>query len=177
MAAFPICYKTRYKDQNLPIQNVRQNNQRSIYRCVEMLRSFPSIPSHIGKSCFSYIVSDNLTKSNTGRWIAPRCLVYGKGASLNKTITEIQTNCSKRDGFSTVWYSSEHSTNGKQLRSLESYFGKLHGNAKLSPIDSSKKLMLMHHRDGQSRLKGALESLDVYLGKLNNGKSFFEYLN
>lgn len=172
MAAFPICYKTPYNDQNLPTQSMtRHNEKRFMFDCDNMLRSFSSIPSHICRSCHpSYKVNNILTKSNAKERNAPRYIVHGRD-SLHKTVTEVIQGCySKRENLSTVWCSSESRSIEKQLRSLDSYFGKLQDNAKLCTFDSINKVMQEHHRDGQSRSIIGLESLNEYLGKLNNGK-------
>ncbi|XP_057445349.1 RHOMBOID-like protein 9, chloroplastic isoform X2 [Lotus japonicus] len=162
MAAFPICYKTRYRDQNLSTQSViRQSDKRFMLDSDNMLRSFPS---------------NILTKSNTQERNAPRCIVLGRD-SLHKTTTKARSQdsnlsffqgChSKKKKLSTVWCSGESSSIEKQLRSLDCYFGKLQDNAKLRTFDTSNKVMqLALHR---FRSRNELESLDEYLGKLNNG--------
>ncbi|KAM1919299.1 hypothetical protein FF1_023826 [Malus domestica] len=69
-----------------------------------------------------------------------------------------------------VWYAAPDSgTNGEQLRSLDSYFGKLQNVTNL-PLDNSNKTreQQLSKNSGQLRLKKGLESLDDYLGKLNN---------
>ncbi|KAM1821697.1 hypothetical protein TB2_023470 [Malus domestica] len=69
-----------------------------------------------------------------------------------------------------VWYAAPDSgTNGEQLRSLDSYFGKLQNVTNL-PLDNSNKTreQPLSKNSGQLRLKKGLESLDDYLGKLNN---------
>ena len=184
MAAFPICYKTPYKGQNLQPQSViRQNDKRFMNDCVKMLSS-SSIPGQVCRSCYpSYKVNIIHTKSNTRERNAPRCIAHGRG-SLHKTVTEeilrvcspesrlsnIQGCHSNRENLSKVLYSAESSSIEKQLRSLHSYFGKLQDHTKLRTFESSNKVMQVHNRDGQTRSKNGLESLDEYLGKLNNGK-------
>lgn len=119
MAAFPICSKTPYKDQNLQIQSaIRNNDKRFMYDC------------------------DN----------RPRDSLHKRG--------KLFTVCSL----------AESSNINKQLRSLESYFGKLQDNTKLRDSVTSNEVMKVHQRDGELRLKNGLESLDEYLDKLNNGK-------
>ncbi|KAJ1412771.1 Rhomboid-like superfamily [Sesbania bispinosa] len=179
MAAFPICYKTRYKDQNVPFQSViRQNEKRFMYDCDNMLRSFSSIPGEIFHP--SNKVNSILTKSNTQERYAPRCIVYGRDL-LPKTVAKvcspdshlsfIQGYYSKRKNLSTVWCSSESSSIEKHLRSLDSYFGKLKNNGKLGTFYKSNKVMQVHNRDDEFRSRIGLESLDEYLGKLNNGNN------
>ncbi|XP_027357705.1 RHOMBOID-like protein 9, chloroplastic isoform X1 [Abrus precatorius] len=181
MAAFPICYKTPYKDQNLPTQSViRQNEKRFMYDCDNMIRSFSTIPGQICRSChpLNKVNNNILTKSCTKDRNVPRSLVHDKG-SLVKNVTKvcssdthlsfIQGRCSKRENLSTVWCSAESSSAEKQLKSLDSYFGKLQHNPKLHRFDSSHKVIQVNHSADQSKSKSGLESLDEYLGKLNNG--------
>ncbi|OIV90157.1 hypothetical protein TanjilG_01611 [Lupinus angustifolius] len=159
MAAFPICHNTPYKDQNLLTQSlIRHNEKRFMYDSDNMLRSF-----------FSYKASNILAKSNTKERNALRCIVHGK-ESLHKTVTKVIPGCySKRENLSIVQCSTESSSIKKQLRSLDSYFGKRQDNAKSCSFDLSNKVMQAHQIDGQSRPKNGLESLDEYLGKVNNG--------
>ncbi|XP_061364348.1 RHOMBOID-like protein 9, chloroplastic [Gastrolobium bilobum] len=175
MAAFPICYKTPHKDQNLPTQSViRQNDKRFMYDSDNMLRS-TSISGQICRSCHpSNKVSIILTKSITKERNTHRCMVHGRG-SLTKVcspyshLSFIRGCYSKRENLSTVWDSTESRPIEKQLSSLDSYFRKLQDNEKLNTLDSSNKVLQVHHRDSQSRIENELDSLDEYLGKLNNG--------
>lgn len=156
-----------------------------------MLGSFFSIPGLIcRRSHSSYAPGDLFTKSNTREGIMPWCLGHAGGCSLHNTMTQvtclrrvygptsnlrfIQGQCYlKRGKFFSVWCSARSRTNEKQLRLLDSYFGKLGDNAKvLFPLDSSDQVMQEHHRKSQSISKNGLESLDAYLGKLNNGKVY-----
>ncbi|MED6148338.1 hypothetical protein PIB30_052245 [Stylosanthes scabra] len=126
MAAFPIGYKTPYKDHNLLRQRaIRHNHKRFMHGYVSMLRS-----SSI-QGCHSNSKSRNLFKA---------------------------------------LFSAESGSVEKHLRSLDSYFGKLHDQTKLHTFDSPNKVMPVHNRDGETRPKNGLESLDEYLGKLNNAK-------
>ncbi|CAL0299124.1 unnamed protein product [Lupinus luteus] len=167
MAAFPICHNTPYKDQNLATQSViRHNEKRLLYDSDNMLRSFFSVPIH---SHPSYKASNILAKSNTKERNALRCIVHGRD-SLHKTVTKVIPGCySKRENISLVQCSTESSSIKKQLRSLDSYFGKRQDNAKSCSFDLSNKVMQEHQIDGHSRPKNGLVSLDEYLGKLNNG--------
>lgn len=79
------------------------------------------------------------------------CTVFGRD-SLHKSATKLRVQCS-----------SESSSVKKKLRSLDSYFGKLKHDTKLHDSDTSNEVMKVHQGNG-------LESLDEYLGKLNNGK-------
>ncbi|KAK7381104.1 hypothetical protein VNO78_33628 [Psophocarpus tetragonolobus] len=180
MAAFPMFYKTPYKDKSLPIKNVmKQNKKRFMYESDHMMRSISSVAGQICRSCQPCNkVNNALTKSNTKERSVPRCIFHGKG-SLHKNVTKlcgsdnhislIQGSYSKPETISRVWCSAESSSTEKQLRSLDSYFGKLQENTKLRTFDSSHKMIQVHHIDGQARPKSGLESLDEYLGKLNQG--------
>jgi hypothetical protein len=67
--------------------------------------------------------------------------------------------------------SLESSSVEKKLRTLDSYFGKLQHNTKLHDSDTSEKVIKVHQsNDDQDGSTDELESLDEYLGKLNNGK-------
>ncbi|RDX75270.1 RHOMBOID-like protein 9, chloroplastic [Mucuna pruriens] len=181
MAAFPVFYKTPYKDQNLPIQNVlRQNEKRFMYECDTIMRSISSIPGQICRSCQPWNkVINVLTKSNIKERNVSRCMVHDRGSLHHKNVTKlcgsdshlslIQGCYSKTEILYRVRCSAESSSTEKQLRSLDSYFGKLQDYAKLRTFDSSHKVIQVHHTDGQARPKTGLESLDEYLGKLNHG--------
>lgn len=79
-----------------------------------------------------------------------RCIVLGRD-SLHKSATKLRVQCS-----------SESSSVKKKLRSLDSYFDKLQHDTKLHDSDKSNEVMKVHQGNG-------LESLDEYLGKLDNG--------
>lgn len=174
MAAFPSCYKTPNKDQNLPTQSLtRQNDKRFMYDCDNMLRSMSSIPGQICRP--SNRVNNIFTKSSTRDRNAPRCMIHcSPRDSSHKAAKKVSTQgCYSRRGGnnSTVWCSADSSSIEKQLSSLDSYFAKLQDDAKLGTADTSNEAMaVVHQRDGQSGSKNGLESLDEYLGKLNNGK-------
>ncbi|KAL2564339.1 hypothetical protein GLYMA_19G045800v4 [Glycine max] len=179
MAAFPMFYKTPYKDQNLPTQNVmRQNEKRFMYECDNMKRFISSTPGQICRSSQPWNKVNNvLTKSNTKERNVPRSILHGR-CSLHKNVTKlcgsdshlslIKECYSKTENLSRVWCSAGSSSTEKQLRSLDSYFGKLQDNAKLRTFDSSHKVIQLHHIDRQARSKTGLESLEEYLGKLNH---------
>ncbi|XP_059451831.1 RHOMBOID-like protein 9, chloroplastic isoform X2 [Corylus avellana] len=140
---------------------------------------------------------------------APRRLLCYGGSLPLRSITEvtvhlrsISDNDSHRETFSTVWYASESSNSEKQLRSLDSYLGKLQGDANLSPSDASNrteqlssldtyfgklqddanlspsntsnKTRQLHGRHDEFRSKKWLNSLNTYLGKLNTA-TFVEH--
>ncbi|MED6212571.1 hypothetical protein PIB30_084715 [Stylosanthes scabra] len=140
MAAFPIGYKTPYKDQNLLRKRaiIRHNDQRLrfMHGYVSMLRS----SSIHGQDCHLSIIQG--------------CHSNSKRKSLFKALV-----------------SAESGSVEKHLRSLDSYFGKLHDQTKLHTFDSWNKVMPpVHNRDGETAPKNGLESLDEYLGKVNNAK-------
>lgn len=148
--------------------------------------------------------SDMLSRWNMSReGNAPRRLLCYGGSLPLRSITEvtvhlrsISDNDSHRETFSTVWYASESSNSEKQLRSLDSYLGKLQGDANLSPSDdaseqlrsldsyfgklqddanlspsnTSNKTRQLHGRHDEFRSKKWLDSLNTYLGKLNTGE-------
>jgi len=171
MAAFPMFYKMPYKDKNLPAQNaMRQSEKRFLYECYKMKRSI--------FMCRSFQpwnkVNNALTKSNTRERNVPRCTLHDK-VSLHKNVTRLcvsdnQRCYSKKENFSRVWCSAGSSSTEKQLRSLDSYFGKLQDNEKLRTFDSSHKVTQVYQTECQTRSETAIESLDEYLGKINHGK-------
>nr|XP_027187088.1 RHOMBOID-like protein 9, chloroplastic isoform X2 [Cicer arietinum] len=108
MAAFSICYRTPYKDQNLQTQSViRQNGKRFMNDCDNML----------------------------------------------KAATKLRVQCL-----------SEPKSIENQLRSLDSYFGKIQHDTKLHVSDTSNDVMKVYQRNDQYGSKHGLESLDEYLG-------------
>ncbi|XP_014512765.1 RHOMBOID-like protein 9, chloroplastic [Vigna radiata var. radiata] len=177
MAAFPMFYKMPCKDKNLPAQNViRQSEKRFIYN---MKRSIFSIPGQMCRSCQPWNkVNNALKKSNTAERNVPRCRLHDKG-SMHKNVTRLwvsdnhlsllQGCYSKKENLSRVWCSAGSSSTEKQLRSLDSYFGKLQDIAKLRTFDSSHKVIQEHRTECQTRSETAIESLDEYLGKINHG--------
>lgn len=84
----------------------------------------------------------------------------------------ILANNERKQNIGMVWYASDSGTNEKQLRSLDSYLGKLQNGTNL-PADKSNRTREPLTRNGQLRLKKGLESLDDYFGKLNKGRSSF----
>ncbi|XP_047150577.1 RHOMBOID-like protein 9, chloroplastic [Vigna umbellata] len=180
MAAFPMFYKMPCKDKNLPAQNaIRQSEKRIIYDCNNMKRSIFSIPGQMCRSCQPWNkVNSALTKSNTAERNVPRCTLHDKG-SMHKNVTRLWVSdnhlsllpgCySKKENLSRVWCSAGSSSTEKQLRSLDSYFGKLQDIAKLRTFDSSHKVIQEHRTECQTRSETAIESLDEYLGKINHG--------
>lgn len=178
MAAFPMFYKMPCKDKNLPAQNViRQSEKRFIYN---MKRSIFSIPGQMCRSCQPWNkVNNALKKSNTAERNVPRCRLHDKG-SMHKNVTRLwvsdnhlsllQGCYSKKENLSRVWCSAGSSSTEKQLRSLDSYFGKLQDIAKLRTFDSSHKVIQEHRTECQTRSETAIEFLDEYLGKINHGK-------
>ncbi|KAJ7975718.1 Rhomboid-like protein [Quillaja saponaria] len=62
-------------------------------------------------------------------------------------------------------------SNENQLRSLDSYFGKLQNDLKLSQLNSSDKAKQVLNCTVHLRSKKGLESLDAYLGKLNEDEN------
>ncbi|KAK4284256.1 hypothetical protein QN277_001111 [Acacia crassicarpa] len=177
MAAFLLSYKAVYKDLNLPTQSVsRKNDNRLLFDPINMHR-------------------DSFPKSKIEKGIGPWCLGQAGGGSLHnmkKQVTCLQRVCgphsqikfikgcnSKRNQFSLVRCSSSESGNiKKQLRSLDSYFGKLQDNATpLSPSDSSDQVIQEYNKKGQSISTNGLESLNAYLGKLNNGAGQESYVS
>lgn len=76
---------------------------------------------------------------------------------------------SQQEDLGTVRYASDSQT-GKQLSSLDSYFGKLQNSTTVYPDNSHKKReAIISRKNDRLALKEELEYLDAYLGKLNKG--------
>jgi hypothetical protein len=156
----------------------------------------------------SYPTTDSLTRTKTREGNAPRRLLSYGGSLSFRSMTEaclieshlrsISDNDSHRETISSVCYASESSNSEKQLRSLDSYFGKLQDaanlspsdtsskteqlrsldsyfgklqdDANLSPSDASNKTKQLYGRRDEFRSKKWLDSLNTYLGKLNTGE-------
>ncbi|XP_062152947.1 RHOMBOID-like protein 9, chloroplastic [Alnus glutinosa] len=177
MAVVPICNKMPYKDQS----------------------------DMCSRWNISYPTTDSLTRTKTREGNALRRLLSYGGSLSFRSMTEaclieshlrsISDNDSHRETISSVCYASESSNSEKQLRSLDSYFGKLQDaanlspsdtsskteqlrsldsyfgklqdDANLSPSDASNKTKQLYGRRDEFRSKKWLDSLNTYLGKLN----------
>nr|AIY60709.1 rhomboid protein Lonja_RBL9 [Lonicera japonica] len=81
----------------------------------------------------------------------------------------ISVNGSKRDKLCTIWNALESGSNEKQLRSLDTYFGKLqHGSKQPSSNSLNNNRGELLDKTTQSKAEKGLGSLDNYLGKLKN---------
>lgn len=174
MAVVPICSKMPYKDQ-----------RGFICGCIASAdgpRCFTSIAGDICRRWHvSYLTTHIMTKTETKKGNASRRLL----SNFSKSMTEVtflrrafltenhlrstSDNDSPQETFSTVFYASDSSSNENQLRSLDSYFGKLEDDAKLSPSDTSHIPKQLLRRRGHFKSKKGLESLNAYVGKLSEG--------
>ncbi|KAL6287578.1 hypothetical protein ACE6H2_011968 [Prunus campanulata] len=145
MAVVPICYKVPYKgNAQLNHYAMRQSDMSS-----NMCRNW-----HIS----SFLSTDVLTQKKTREASASK--------ELESHPSFILANNERRQNIGMVLYASDSGTNEKQLRSLDSYLGKLQNGTNL-PADKSNRTGEPLTRNGQLRLKKGLESLDDYFGKLN----------
>ncbi|KAG2714958.1 hypothetical protein I3760_03G053600 [Carya illinoinensis] len=184
MAVVPICSKMTYKDQ-----------RGFMYGCMALAdgpRSFASLSSEICKRWhISYLTIDTMTRTKTRKANNPRHLPYGSTSTLFRSMTEVTVlqmahlteshlrfisgNDSRQEKLYIVRYASESVNNEKQLRSLDSYFGKLQDDAKSSPSVTLDKTRQIHNGDGRVGSKTGLSSLNDYLGKLNKDEKSENY--
>lgn len=131
----------------------------------------------------SYPTTDSLTRTKTREGDAPRRLLCYGGSLPRACLTErhLRSSNSEKQLRSLDSYfgklqdvanlsPSDTSNKTEQLRSLDSYFGKLQDDANLSPSDISNKTKQLNGRRDEFRSKKWLDSLNTYLGKLNTGE-------
>lgn len=174
MAVVPVCHKMSYKDQAYPIQKIiRQSEKGFGWDCIGIQE---------GSGCFSSMCSDS-----TGISIKLKARVHNRSLLQFRHRTElhglhrmsytesclrsISENASQRENLGTVWSASESSTNEKQLRLLDLYFGKLHNEDDGSSLHSSDKKTELMDQSGQFKPKEGLGSLEDHLGKINKGNN------
>lgn len=145
MAVVPICYKIPYKGNAQPNHYAMRQSDMSSNMC----RNW-----HIS----SFLSTDVLTQKKTREASASK--------ELESHPSSILANNERKQNIGIVWYASDSGTNEKQLRSLDSYLGKLQNGINL-PADKSNRTREPLTRNGQLRLKKGLESLDDYFRKLN----------
>ncbi|XP_021657552.2 RHOMBOID-like protein 9, chloroplastic isoform X2 [Hevea brasiliensis] len=172
MAVVPVCYKIPYKDHVLGPQNsVRRLERVIMCRCY----AFPQacISSDACKRCqILYPNVDSLMKTRTRGEVNT-----SKGAIFNQDTLHFQNPIEglalhrvwnvKGEDFYVASHTSKASINEKQLGLLDSYFGKLQGNANKPSSDSSDETIELLDESRQINTKEELESLNSYLGKLN----------
>lgn len=166
MAVVPVFCKIPYKEQAIPPP---QNSARQHERGLTCL-------------CYAFPLSCSARK----RWqvlclypsadISMKTKTRGEGAILIQGALHFH-NTIEGLALHKVWnlkgedYVASHlsktSTNQKQLRLLDSYFGKLQGNATQQSSSSSEKTMGLLDKSRQINTKEELKTLDSYLGKLN----------
>lgn len=149
MAVVPICYKLPCKDQTLSILKGFGKNEGYFMSCIispEVSGCFPSTSKDISRRrrrcALLYNTTDCLIKGKSRKWIE----------------------------FSKKELAMELSSTKKQLRSLESYFGKLRKNVCQPSSNSLNNRTELLGRSGQSKAEKELASLNDYLDKLNNGE-------
>ncbi|KAF2299502.1 hypothetical protein GH714_032290 [Hevea brasiliensis] len=172
MAVVPVCYKIPYKDHVLGPQNsVRRLERVIMCRCY----AFPQacISGDACKRCqILYPNVDILMKTRTRGEVNT-----SKGAIFNQDTLHFQNPIEglalhrvwnvKGEDFYVASHTSKASINEKQLGLLDSYFGKLQGNANKPSSDSSDETIELLDESRQINTKEELESLNSYLGKLN----------
>lgn len=185
MAGVPICYKMPSKGHNFPIQKALRQHERCLmcdclaFRQGSRFQIFPD--SHRRCQVLHPASSDIVMKLKIrGGVNSPGEAKLNQEAVHFQNMTDIpalhKVSNTKGENSCMVWYAST-GTSEKQLRLLDSYFGKLQGNANQASSDSCKTKTELHDKSGQINAKEELEHLDSYLGKLNKGKiSCLEYL-
>lgn len=179
MAVVPVCSKMTYKD--------RRGFMDGCMALADVPRSFASFSSEICKrQHISYLTTDTITRTKTRKANKSRQLPFnGSSSALFRSMTGVTVlqmahltqshlrfisgNDSHQEKLYIVCYASESTNNEKQLRSLDSYFGKLQDDAKPSPSVTLDKARQIHNGDRRVGSKTGLSSLDDYLGKLNKG--------
>ncbi|KAA8547816.1 hypothetical protein F0562_004245 [Nyssa sinensis] len=177
MAVVPICYKISYKAQSVSTPKEIRQNERG-FTC-----SYISVREDCG--CFSAISSDKgrrwfndatniLLKANTRKGTDVSRAIMTEGSvppRVQKAACHLRLgsdNASQREKvLCTVRPALESSSAEKQLRALDSYFGKLQNNTNRNSSDSLNKRESFLNRSHQFKAKKGLRSLDDYLGKLN----------
>ncbi|KAJ9682925.1 hypothetical protein PVL29_018782 [Vitis rotundifolia] len=179
MAVVPVCHKMSYKDRAYPIQKIIRQSEKGF--------SWDCIGIQEGSGCFSSMCSDS-----TGISIKLKARVHNRSLLQFRHRTElhglhrmsytesclrsISENASQKENLGTVWSASESSTNEKQLRLLDSYFGKLHNEDDGSSLHSSDKKTELMVQSGQFKPKEGPGSLEDYLGKINKDATSENYL-
>lgn len=166
-----------YSGQPQPIQNVMIQSKRG-YTCdnISILdgpRCFSSVSNDMCRKWHSlYPKTDVLSKTKTRGNASKGIFHHGGSLQLNEIIALQRRSDAEYHPSSKnmIWYASYSSNNKKQLRLLDSYFGKLQEGSNLLPSDSSNKTEELLSRSNQFRSKKGLEALDAYLNKLDEGK-------
>lgn len=186
MAVVPICCKMPHKDQLQPIQHVMRQCERGLpCNTTSILDGPRRFSSKLGGMCCKWhsldpnndVLRKAMTRGNAGRGPLHKgdCLQFKKMTEITarqrRNDAEYHSRSMSRDDSQNgIWYASDSSTNEKQLRSLDCYFGKLREGRTLLPSDSSSKTEELPCRSNELRSKKELEILDAYLDKLNKGK-------
>ena len=173
MAVVPLCYKMPYKDQNFPIPKVARQFERGlICGCTAPLEGSRCFSSSCDYRCRGWhplhISSGILTNAETGyRDRGFNRLQWHLWTLVGVHNTKFHLRPLSRKALPKE--NSRPGTNESQLRSLDSYFGKLKEDAKKASSVSSNKTMDLLDRSGESSIKKELKSLDAYLSKLSEG--------
>ncbi|XVE77420.1 hypothetical protein DITRI_Ditri13aG0061100 [Diplodiscus trichospermus] len=170
MAVVPLCYKMPYKDQNFPIPKVAKCYGKGlICGCTAPLEGSRCFSSSCDYRCRGWhplhISSGILTNVETGngdRGFNRLQWHLWTLAGVHNTKIHLRPLFRKALPKENSW----PGTNESQLRSLDSYFGKLKEDRKKASSVSSNKTDLLD-RSGESSIKKELKSLDAYLSKLN----------
>ncbi|XP_059645624.1 RHOMBOID-like protein 9, chloroplastic isoform X2 [Cornus florida] len=195
MAVAPICHKMSYKDQfTLTAKEIKQTARG--YTCCypaiqEGFRCFSAIPTDSGRKWLSY--TDILLRANTRKDAdVSQGIICNRRSTTSHMMTEVSVlprvqtagchlrfscgNLSQR-GLCTAQLSSEPNSNEKQLKALDSYFGKLQNDASQPSSDSLDKRFEHFDSRGQFKAKKWLGSLDNYLAKEKKDRKPKNYLS
>ncbi|KAF5737894.1 hypothetical protein HS088_TW13G00785 [Tripterygium wilfordii] len=173
-----MCNRMPHKDYILPTQNV--------ITLSEGPRFFPS-SKPVRKWNVLYPKANHLTRSKIRKSNDFKVVTHKRGSShfliTKKAFSRLRLfhveshqqyfseHASETENFPTVWCASDSGCDKKELRTLNSYFGKLLDDANQTSSGSNNNVTELHGQAGQTNSKNRLESLNAYLGKLNSAEA------
>ena len=171
----PVCYKMPYyKDQAYPIHKISRQIEKGLaWECIGIQEGSASFSSVCSNSTGILIKLKTRVHNRSLLQLRHRTELHGSH-SMSYTESCLRSNpenASQRENLGTVRSASVSSTNKKQLRLLDLYFGRLHNEGDESSSHSSHKKTELIDQSGQFKQKEGLGSLEDYLGKLNKGNN------
>ncbi|KAH8483381.1 hypothetical protein H0E87_027971 [Populus deltoides] len=176
MAVVPICYKIPCKDHTLSTRNsARQHERGLLCACFAIAHggSYLSISSDVQRNWpVIYTTADVLVKVKTrGRTNASKGTILNQGLLKFQSVRDVphlhKIHRTSRENLSVACCASKSGTNEKQLRLLDSYFGKLQDNVSEPSADSCNERTDFLDTRVQINVKEELEYLNAYLDKLD----------
>lgn len=181
MAVVPICYKIPCKDHTLSTRNsARQHERGLLCACSAFAQggSYLSISSDVQRNWpVIYTTADVLVKVKTrGRTNASKGTILNQGLLKFQSVMDVRhlhkIHRTSRENPSVACHASKSGTNEKQLRLLDSYFGKLQDNVSEPSSDSCNERTDFLDTRVQINVKEELEYLNAYLDKLDKDANF-----